>query len=357
MTFVLSIIAQKPSSTSAAPARPPLTGSLPAGPVSRASTPLDAAIGDGNQAIEDIVAMMDKAKAKLPYTAVTARATYVRDIAETLSDLQNRKQIPDIIQLVAHGSAGRLEFGSYWGQKLLDYRQGAAVLDSNPDSYGLLQGLITAGSSVFLLGCHVGSASPRGYVASGQALLFDLEDMTKANFYAAPELVYPALFRDNFLYRGPLVTKDGKPANPAAIVDAQPSPPGPIDRKDGPFSPPPLAPQVPQLVRLVSAPALGQRDAATIGRLKIPEAFSGYVSTTPPGRLLAMAELVFEATNYRRVEAICGLRYLRAETTDGETKYFEHPSASTDSSTGRRYTPPDFAKPIMENLQANNPTM
>jgi len=337
MTFVLSIIAEPPPF-------PPAGQNAAASP--QAPAPVGGAIQDGNRAIEEIVAMMKDARTKVPYTALSVRATYVRDIAKRLLEInpdpKHPKQPVDIIQLIGHGSAGRVELGSYWKDRPLDRRKGSAVLDSNPDSYGILTDTISAGTSVFLLGCHVGADSPSGFVASGKALLFDLEDLTKANFYAAPDLVFPAQFEDGFLYRGPLVTRDGKPANPAAIVNAQGTTTNVVRTETAP---------PPKLLRLISAPALGIRepDAEAASKLGLPGELGSYVSTTPPGPLLAMAELVYEAENYRRVEAICGLRYLRAETLDGQVKYFEHPAAATT----KPYKPPTFASPLLDALRAS----
>jgi hypothetical protein len=326
MTFVLSIIA-KPSEDRA------------------------ATTSDGNVAIDAIVRMMTRTSVTRGYDTRVERATYVRDIALKLRELKNEGRTPDIIQIIGHGSAGRLELGSYWTQSPLDPRLGPAVLDSNPDSYGMLVDTISAPSRLFLLGCSVGSKAPNGYVASGSALLFDIEDMTGANVYASDDLVYPELFDDSFLYNGSLVTSNGKPANPAALVltplrSRSPDPsPGVADTS----TPHP----VPRLTSLLSARALGLASELK-AELPVDAAyFADYVLARPqPGRLLAMAELVFSASNYRRVEAICCLRYLRAETDDGTAVYFEPPPRSGPG----RLPPADHfeaAAPVLEALRAS----
>ena len=326
MTFVLSIIA-----------KPSVDGT--------------ESTSDGNVAIDAIVEMMTSGSVTRGYDTRVERATYVRDIALSLRALKNEGRTPDIIQIIGHGTAGRLELGGYWTQSALDPRLGPAVLDSNPDSYGMLVDAISSPSRVFLLGCNVGSKAPNLYVASGRALLFDIEDMTGAHVYASDGLVYPELFDDGFLYQGSLVTSNGKPANPAALVLASP-PPLPSGPSPGVAG---IATQypVPRLTSLLSARALGLASELT-AELPVDAAyFRDYVLATPqPGRLLAMAELVFSASNYRRVEAICCLRYLRAEADDGTAVYFEPPPRSA-----RGPRPPadhfEAAAPALEALRAS----
>lgn len=326
MTFVLSIIAAPPSGG-------------------------DITTADGNVAIETIVEMMTT-RSPPGYKTQVARATYVRDIAVTLRELRARGEVPDIIQIIGHGSAGRLELGNYWSRTQVDPRLGPAVLDSNPDSYGMLRDVIAAPTRVFLLGCSVGSGTPAGYVASGKALLFVIEDMTGADVYAADGNVYPELFEDGFLYRGPLVTSSGKPANPAAVALTR-SPPLPAGAGVG-FATTAVRP-VPQLTSLVSAPAFGLTSELNARIPVDANFFSNYVVAQPqPGRLLAMAELVFAARNYKRVEAICCLRYLRAETEDG-TVYFEPPPSVTPRGVPLESSPGDplpSARPTLDLLRS-----
>lgn len=302
---------------------------------------------DGNTAINNIVKQMEGAIASptsRAYKPVLERAVYVRDIAVKLSKIDPK---PDIIQIIGHGSAGRIELGSYWTTEL-EPNLGPAVLDSNPDSYGMLLEVIPKTSKIFLLGCDVGSAAPGGYVASGRALLFDMEDMTSANVYAADDLVYPELFTDGFLYTGSLVTSTGKPANPASLASL---PNLPTDQ-------PTIKVEVPTELRLkevLSSPAFGARVAPTAAIRPDASYFNRYILADPqPKGLLAMAEIVFSAENYVRVEAICCLRYLRAVTKEGHAVYFRPPPPPNDprpSGVPPRGEHFDSAKPALDKLR------
>lgn len=306
MTLILNIIAEPPKDVTA-----PGAGNQ-----------------DGNAAITTLATMMEGARTsgKLDYEAAILRAAYVRELGLKLRDLG---RTPDLIQIIGHGSAGRLELGSYWSGKPFDPQLGPAILDSNPESYGMLERVIAPSTKVLLLGCSVGAAAPSGYVASGRALLFDLEDMTGANVYAADDLVHPALFTDGFLYGGSLVTSSGKPANPAALAAG--------DDRRGPTAHHEQAP--PAGLKLKSAPTLGFRRSLDLDPEAIARSLGAYVLAQPqPSQLLAMAEYVFSADNYARVEAICCLRYLRAQTHDGRTVYFERgadPARIVDGGFGK----------------------
>lgn len=269
---------------------------------------------DGNAAIALTASMMEQALAgdSLGYQAQLVRVAYVGDIARALAGLPTP---PDLVQIVGHGSPGRLQLGGFWGPSP-DRPHECDVLDSSPESYGLLQDWLSPETLVLLLGCGVGGASPPGYVASGRALLFDLEDMTKGHAYAADSLVTPQSFRDGFLYSGSLVTSTGKPANPAGSVleralSAQREPPEPA----------PAASETLQLVveRVRAAPALGFGHA-------LPPAPPGTVQAMPvwppPGPLLAMTELELE-TDRGRAEVICGGEFLRMHQ-DGQPCYYTY---------------------------------
>jgi len=278
---------------------------------------------DGNKAIELIVDSLTKAAANgdttsgSRYRTAVARAAYVRDISEAVVQFKATHRVaPDIIQCIGHGMSGRLELGSFWSGVPQDRVLGSAVLDSNPDSYGMLLDYITSTSRVFLLGCHVGSSAPSGYVASGRTLLFDLEDLTEANVYAADDLVYPELFEDG-LYRGSLVTSTGKPANPAVLPFA----PGTTKGTPGPN-----ARSIPKMNRILSAPALGfHAPLATTQGASFIKLFGRYTESASQRPLLAMSEVAFAADGYARVDAICGLRYVRFQDKQGNTVYYEHP--------------------------------
>ncbi len=204
MTFVLSVVA-----------RPP-TGHL-APPAPEAQAP---ATGDGNRAVAAILESMRAAldRGGLPYQAHLVEVAYVRELAILLAQLREEGRVPDILQLVGHGSPGRLQLGSYWTGQAFDRRGGHGVLTSDPETLALLVDRLAPPTRVFLLGCHVGAERPSGYVASGKALLFSFEALTGAHCYAPDELITPQDFPDGFLYDGPLVMSCGKPANPASAV-------------------------------------------------------------------------------------------------------------------------------------------
>ncbi len=290
MTFVLSILAQAPQGN--------------------ASSTRDLAVQSTLDHMESAIA-----RKKLGYDACLKRATYVRDIGLILRSYQSKK--PDILQIIGHGMAGRLELGSYWSKQALDEKLGPAVLDSNPESYGLLNHLIPEECKVFLLGCGVGASAPSGYIASGRALLFDLEDMSRASIYAADDIVTPEHFEDGFLYRGSLVTSNGKAANPAFFARSTArKPAGDLDSAVSL-----------KLAKLQSAPALGFAEPLEQDDAKdLKEVFESYIPTAMEP-LLAMPELIFDS-NYGRAEVIMGGRYVRVEI-DQQPVHFRAPNGDS----------------------------
>jgi hypothetical protein len=229
MTFVLSIVACSPEElrgeVCAGVRRQACAGAPGGGPApARAAAPCGVgdAGDDGNVGLERIEARMRAALAgsssALGYEARLERAAYVRDIAITLSQLRAAGREPDLVQIIGHGSPGRLQLGSYWTGKAFDPEEGHAALTSNPETYGMLLEHLRPRCRVFLLGCHVGAERRSGYVTSGKALLYGLEVMTGAYVYGSDGLVTPEDFGDGFLYDGSLVMSCGKPANPGAIA-------------------------------------------------------------------------------------------------------------------------------------------
>lgn len=169
---------------------------------------------DEDLAVARILAAMQAAQARgLPYRSRLERAASVRDVAILLAGLVDPAggaDPPAILQLVGHGSPGRLRLGA--GADAL------AVLTSDPQVCGMLAGRLTPPTRLLVLGCHTGSDRPSAYVASGKALLASLEAFTGAHVYAADGPVTAADFGDGFLYDGSLVTSCGKPANPTSPV-------------------------------------------------------------------------------------------------------------------------------------------
>ncbi len=187
------------------PDRPPLVLTI----VAAASS-----ADDEDLAVARILAAMQAAQARgLPYRNRLERAASVRDVALLLAGLVDpagASDPPAILQLVGHGSPGRLRLGA--GADAL------AVLTSDPQVCGMLAGRLTPPTRLLVLGCHTGSDRPSAYVASGKALLASLEAFTGAHVYAADCPVTAADFGDGFLYDGSLVTSCGKPANPTSPV-------------------------------------------------------------------------------------------------------------------------------------------
>lgn len=287
MTLILSIIASPPEGVEPKPS-------------------------DGNSAIDDIVKMMTKRAENDPKLAVR-RAAYVGDIADILKEFN---EPPSLIQIIGHGSPGRLQLGQYWTGHGPHQTLGHSVLDSSPASYGMLNKRIAPATKVLLLGCSVGSQQPSGFIGSGRALLFDLEDMTGADVYAADDTVSPKDFDDDFFYKGSLVTSTGKTANPMANIRAVFA---------GVSSVPPVqGAQALEAQSLVRAPALGID--STVQLQLSPSAqsfFSSYRRCDPqPAGLLAMTELELKLEGGASVEIVSGLRYARVRDERG-TDYFE----------------------------------
>lgn len=278
---------------------------------------------DGNTAIELTASMMETASAgdSLGYRAQLVRVAYVGDIARTLAQLSAP---PDLIQIVGHGSPGRLQLGGFWGPSP-DRPHECDVLDSSPESYGLLQDWLGPETLLMILGCGVGGASPPGYVASGRALLFDLEDMTHGHAYAADSLVTPDSFRDGFLYSGSLVTSTGKPANPAGNVIERAR----AMRGASHESPPEQAEPLQLVVETVrTAPALGFGHAAPPSP---PTSLQALEVWPRPGSLLAMTELEL-ATDHGVAEVICGGELLRMHH-DGQPHYYTYQTGRAPKET------------------------
>ena len=201
---ILSIVASPPAQV----------GALPAGPLQ----------GDGNIGIEQIVAAMEQARdgGQLRYDAFVERAAYVFDIARKLDAFkQQHGEPPDVLQIVGHGSPGRLELGQHWLRR--PYGPGGYMaLDSNTESYGALNERLKPDSIVLLIGCFTGSGENGGSIANGPALLTDIEQMAKndrVRAYASDGPVSPGDFRNGFLYAGSLSASNGQPANLLATIE------------------------------------------------------------------------------------------------------------------------------------------
>lgn len=279
---------------------------------------------DGNQAIKRISEMMtERANESTPdLHLIVKRAAYVSDIAVALDELRDEGKIPSLIQIIGHGSRGRLQLGQYWTGKEVGEANRRAVLDSSPASYGVLMERISAPTKVLLLGCNVGGDAPSGFIASGRALLFDLEDLTGADVYAADDTVSPDDFDDRFFYKGSLVTSTGKAANPMVVVRAPASVNTSLSISTAPAL---LAP-----VSLKCAPALGIEGKGACGALtsEAKEFFAAYRRCDPqPVGLLAMTELELDLDGGGVAQIIVGFRYARV-CVNGKTTYYECDNAT-----------------------------
>jgi hypothetical protein len=162
-----------------------------------------------------------------------------------------------------------------------------------------------------LVGCSIGGSAPSGYVGSGRALLFDVEDMSGCHAYAASDLVTSADFVDDFIFGGPLSTSLGKPANPVA----------PYLPRSVWSEPPPTSDEAPELVTITAV-----RGAAALGR-PFPTAalpatrLLAFPAREVPGGLFAMTELELE-TNLGRVDVICAGSLLRVQPPGEKVRYY-----------------------------------
>jgi Domain of unknown function (DUF4347) len=276
---------------------------------------------DGSQAIANIFnnmnASIEKAK-EFGHELLIERAAYVSDIADALE--KHRTPEPEIIQIIGHGSSGKLQLGQYWSKKMYDPKGGYAVLDSNPACYAVLMNWIPKNSRLLLLGCKVGSDAPTGSAANGRALMFDLEQMSSANVYASDKYVTDLSFAEGFLYSGSLVNSNGKPANPTALTGDSPMTKTPKigTEKDV---------ETIVLQYLVSAPIFGLPDDSL--KREIPPGVKNslvgeYVKirSEEVGKLLAMTELEFETEDGKIAQVICGFRYVRIAEANS-TSYYE----------------------------------
>lgn len=277
---------------------------------------------DGNRALNLILAKLQSAPSTI--THVVSKASHVRDIA---LELGSATEPYDLVQIIGHGSPGRVLLGHYWNQPERDEGLGHSVLDSSPASYGVLNETLAMAPTVLLLGCSVGSPAPSAFVARARALLFDLEDMSGCNIYAADGDVNAESFDDDGLFVHALVGSNGKPANPVAAIklarlNATTQQPG------RPGEPAPI------VEKILRAPALGLSLPPTGSDAQdaVRHFFATYAPIEPRGHLLAAPELELQTAAGPAV-VVAGLRYLLVGTGDRQ-QWFERPAASADARDG-----------------------
>lgn len=283
--------------------------------------PREVMLGDGNIGIEQIVTAMEQAQqgGKLRYDAFVERAAYVFDLAGVLDQFTtDHGAPPDVLQIVGHGSPGRLELGQHWARR--PYGPGGYMaLDSNTNSYGALDERLKPNSVVLLIGCFTGSSERRGAIANGPALLTDIEQMAKdVRAYAPDGPVNPGDFRDGFLYAGTLSASNGRPANLIATIEGGPAETVAIAAQPEPVTLRPL--------RVLSAPVLGVFDDSQ-EKPEIPpklKAWFGesYQEVKMDRPLLAMTELEVQLEGFAApAQFVCAGRFVRV--FDGtRTRYF-----------------------------------
>jgi hypothetical protein len=138
---------------------------------------------------DDIQAVCDMLKQRANGTS------HCVEHAVTLSGLRNHLvkhplAAGDRLQIIGHGSAGKLLLGQAWGTPDFDGKV-AYVLDSTPRFHGVLMGQVQPGVLVWLIGCCVGAELEVGSkrIADGPTLLFDLARMWNCEVAAPVDTV------------------------------------------------------------------------------------------------------------------------------------------------------------------------
>jgi hypothetical protein len=281
----------------------------------------EVAHSDGNVAIEAIDGRIKEliSRGNLTSQVTYERAAYLRDIAIKLKERTDaRLEPPDIVQIIGHGSPGRVELGQYWSRKHFDESLGYAVLDSNPYGYGLLNEYLSPMSRVILVGCFVGGKASKGdFVADGPTLLHDLEQMSGGSAYASDAWVSPEHLSDDVLYTSSLITSNGTPANPLVFPE---EPRRPMRPSGGM--------RTLTFERLIAAPVLGLMRGSNLD-ISIPSDSKSlldqhFVEVSMDQKLLAMTELEFEVSEFDQpAQLICGGLLVRVfDPQTSRTLYF-----------------------------------
>lgn len=177
---------------------------------------------EGDPAIQDVVTQLRKRIDKATHRLM--RAGTIEVLFEILKTHAPGK---DLIQLVGHGRIGELWLGATWTGRPSN-RLGIYLLDSAPNTYILLEGVIEPHTEVRLLGCTVGAPTGgfSGAVADGGTLVFDLARMWRCRQVGAAVDPINAAYFDatTGLFRFPdrLTTSEGnrvdEATGPAPII-------------------------------------------------------------------------------------------------------------------------------------------
>jgi hypothetical protein len=134
------------------------------------------------------------------------RATSVRDIAFPILDdlVRNNPGRLLSVQIIGHAISGQLFLGASWmtpqERQRLAKKFPFYILDTDPESLGLLARYAGHLADVTLVGCNVGSVSSYGYAINGRTLTFTLAELFRCTVRGADDQVHPDEFDDDGVY-------------------------------------------------------------------------------------------------------------------------------------------------------------
>ena len=147
----------------------------------------DVAVDKGDSFVKSIIDA---------FPALVRPATSIEHLFHVLKDLPppvaGQKRI---IQVVGHGSPGRLSVGDTFDSGVsagTDHH----FLDSDPYVYGILEHLLQPADELWIIGCSVGEdpPPPKALVATGPVLVFDLSQMWGCTVKASTGIVHVSDF-------------------------------------------------------------------------------------------------------------------------------------------------------------------
>lgn len=244
----------------------------------------------------------------------------VHDVVEVVSlrDIAKRLRAQplssgDHIQIVGHGSSGRLALGYFWNGNYADPTQTYA-LDSNLFYHDILEQGVDPGTTVYILGCSVGDDRLGPLDADGPTLLFDLARMWKCEVSAPVDPVGVADFdkvTGRYTSTGRLVTASSKGRK--------------VSERPPPTQHPSLGEKKVFTVDTVSRMQLlgrfesAQRLQAMTQRL---QGFSIKAERIQDQQLLALPELVVRLTNGETMTVLANASVLRVRTSSRDVRYY-----------------------------------
>jgi hypothetical protein len=285
-------------------------------PASVPAPAADALPSDAERAVTLVTRALQQTTEANPHHTVD-RACSVSEVADILGREQPTRD--DIVQIVGHGSPGILSLGRVWTDKY-DGDEGVYCLDSDPYTYGRLDGCVPPGCTVWLIGCSVGEDRDE-LSYDGPTLVFGLSRMWSAVVGGAVGYVGPDDFdRDGRFVAIPQGYAPGTSRLATArgrAVSVGTPPPRTIDTS--------AATRLPAIKRVVSMPALGRLErVANVGRIadETLHAWSAIAVApvvTPP--LAALPEIVFEVEGGGRLELLANGTIMR-DTSAKSARYY-----------------------------------